>query len=70
MEKNKSADSLLAMFVYDVLTPIRKLYPTISKETFRKFRARGLKSYKVTGLGVCLRPSEFKRFLEDNAVQE
>lgn len=64
------AESLTAFFVLDVLTPLRKLHNIASKETWRKLRAQGLKTYKVSGLGVCIRPSELKLYLDEASIQE
>lgn len=69
--KNKpDAESLTAFFVIDALTPLRKLHNIASKETWRKLRAQGLKTYKVRGLGVCVRPTELKLFLDEASIQE
>ena len=64
-EKVSKEDScLLSFFVMDMLVPVRKLYGVASRQTYQNFRAQGLKTYKVKGLGVCVRPSELKKFLE------
>ena len=63
-------DALLSMCALDMLVPMRKFYNVISKETFRKFRAQGLKTYKVRNLGVCLRPTELKLFLDELSTVE
>ena len=64
------AESITAFFILDVLTPLRKLYNIASKETWRNLRAQGLKTYKVSGLGVCVRPSELKKFLDEASIVE
>ena len=64
------AESVTAFFVLDILTPLRKLHGIASKETWRKLRAQGLKTYKVTNLGICVRPSELKLFLDEQAIIE
>ena len=68
--KKADAESLTAFFVLDVLTPLRKLHNIASKETWRNLRAQGLRTYKVRGLGVCIRPSELKLFLDEEAIIE
>ena len=70
IEEAKDIDVLMSMCVLDMLIPVRKFYKVISKETFRKFRAQGLKTYKLKGLGVCIRPSELKLFLDELSIVE
>lgn len=67
-EIKTEAESLLSFFVSDMMVPVRKLYSLSSKETFRQFKAQGLKTYKLPGFGVCIRPSELKQFLDDISV--
>lgn len=67
-EIRTEAEALLSFFVSDIMVPIRKLYSLSSKETFRQFKAQGLKTYKLPGFGVCIRPSELKQFLDDISV--
>jgi hypothetical protein len=73
MDSAKAAnkqDSLVAFFVNDLPVPLRKLYPMVSKETFRKFRKDGLKVMKVEGLGICVQPALLKEYLYDRATYE
>jgi len=70
MEGVEDIDVLMSMCVMDMLIPVRRFYRVISKETFRKFRAQGLKTYKLRGLGVCLRPTELKAFLDELSIVE
>ena len=67
-EIKTEAEALLSFFVTDTLVPMRKLYGLASKETFRQFKAQGLKTYKLPGFGVCVRPTELKKFLDDLSV--
>jgi hypothetical protein len=64
-EKSSESEALLSFFVTDTLVPLRKLYSVASKETFRQMRSQGLKTYKLPGFGVCVRPSELKIFLDE-----
>lgn len=65
-----SLDAFVGFFVLDILIPIRRLYGIASRESFRKLRQEGLKVYKVANLGVCVRPSDLKKFLDEQAIIE
>ena len=70
-KKLKKLEPILpALFQNNVLVPLRHLYPIASAETFRKFRQDGLPTRKISGLGVCVYPNDFKKFLDEKSEPE
>jgi hypothetical protein len=49
----------------DIPVPLRVLYPLVPRATQHLLRKQGLKVITVKHMGVCVRPSELKRFMED-----
>ena len=63
-ERKIETDQICAAFVLDVPTPIRHLQPLWGcRSTWAAWRKSGLEVRTIEGLGPCVIPSEFKKFL-------